>query len=144
MTKLQRPLTLCFQTSKGGSITEDILNELLKHVKKEDIKCIQLTADEGQITLFDENTRNQLAPKITYAAFKSIPQILAHDKLRSSGTVSMCENIKYKWNANFIDVYKTNITKFKNNIEETICQAEIKSSLLDDILIILLMSLVMH
>ena len=64
MTKLQRPLTLCFQTSKGGRITqEDILNELLKHVKKEDIKCIQLTADEGRITLFDENRRNRLAPK---------------------------------------------------------------------------------
>ena len=45
----------------------------------------------------------------------------------------MCENIIYKWDANFIDVYKTNITKFKNNIEETIYQAEIKSSLLDDI-----------
>ena len=44
----------------------------------------------------------------------------------------MCENIKYKCNANFIDVYKTNITKFKNNIEETIYQAEIKSSLLGD------------
>ena len=44
----------------------------------------------------------------------------------------MCENIKYKWNANYIDVYETNITKFKNNIEETIYQAEIKSSLLDD------------
>ena len=34
--------------------------------------------------------------------------------------------------ANFIDVYRTNRTKFKNAIEETIHQAEIKSSLLDD------------
>ena len=67
-----------------------------------------------------------------YAAFKSVPQILAHDECKNSQTVNMCENIKYKWNANFIDVYKTNITKFKNNIEETIHQAEIKSSLLDD------------
>ena len=33
-------------------------------------------------------------------------------------------------NTSVIDVYKTNITKFKNNIEETIYQAEIKSSLL--------------
>ena len=41
----------------------------------------------------------------------------SHDKVRSSETVSICENIKYKWNANFIDVYKTNITKYKNNIE---------------------------
>ena len=57
---------------------------------------------------------------------------MSHDKVRSSETVSMCENIKYKWNANFSDVYKTNITKFTNNIEETIYQAEIKSSLLDD------------
>ena len=39
----------------------------------------------------------------------------------------MCENIKYKWNANFIDVYETNIPKF---IEETIYQAKMKSSLL--------------
>ena len=67
-----------------------------------------------------------------YAAFKSVPQILAHDEFKNSETVNMCENIKYKWNANFIDVYRTNITKFKNNIEETIHQAEIKSSLLDD------------
>ena len=52
---------------------------------------------------------------------------MAHDKVKNSETVSMCENIKY----NFIDVYKTNINKFKNNIEETIYQAEIKSSLLD-------------
>ena len=58
---------------------------------------------------------------------------MAHDKVRNSETVSMCENFIYKWDANFIDVYKTNITKFKNNIEETIYQAEIKSSLLDDI-----------
>ena len=57
---------------------------------------------------------------------------MAHDEFKNSETVNMCENIKYKWNANFIDVYKTNITKFKNNIEETIHQAEIKSSLLDD------------
>ena len=78
---------------------------------------------------------NPLPPDIhcpVYAAFKSIPQILAHDKGKNSETVSMCENIKYKWNANFINVYKTNITKFKNNIEDTIYQAEIKSSLLDD------------
>ena len=67
-----------------------------------------------------------------YAAFKSVPQILAHDEFKNSETVNMCENIKYKWNANFIDVYRTNITRFKNNIEETIHQAEIKSSLLDD------------
>ena len=67
-----------------------------------------------------------------YAEFKSIPQILAHDKVRSLKKVNMCENIKYKWNANFIYVYKTNIIKFKNNIEETIYQAEIKGSLLDD------------
>ena len=67
-----------------------------------------------------------------YAAFKSVPQILAHNEFKNSETVNMCENIKYKWNANFIDVYRTNITKFKNNIEKTIHQAEIKSSLLDD------------
>ena len=42
---------------------EDILNELLKHVKTKDIKCIQVAADEGRITLFDENTRNLLAQK---------------------------------------------------------------------------------
>ena len=57
---------------------------------------------------------------------------MAHDKVKNSETVSMCRNIKCKWNANFIDVYKTTINKFKNNIEETIYQAEIKSSLLDD------------
>ena len=67
-----------------------------------------------------------------YVAFKSIPQILAHDKVRNSETVSMCENIKYKWNDNFLDVYQTNITKFKNKFKETIYQVEIKSSLLGD------------
>ena len=44
----------------------------------------------------------------------------------------MCEKIKYKWNANFIDIYKTNITKFENSIKETIYQAVIKNSLLGD------------
>ena len=64
MTKLQRPLTLCFQTTRVGRLTEeDTLNELRKHVRAEDIKCIQLTANEGRITLFDENTKNQLAIK---------------------------------------------------------------------------------
>ena len=36
------------------------------------------------------------------AAFKSLPQILAHDTVRSSETVSMFENIKYKWNAMYM------------------------------------------
>ena len=31
--------------------------------------------------------------------------------------IYMCENIKYKWNANFIDVYKTNITKLKTTLK---------------------------
>ena len=31
--------------------------------------------------------------------------------------------IKYKWNANFIDIYKANVTNFKNNIEESLHQA---------------------
>ena len=67
-----------------------------------------------------------------YAAFRSIPQILAHDKVRNCKTPNMCERIKYKWNANFIDIYKANVTNFKNNIEESIHQAEVKTSLLGD------------
>ena len=67
-----------------------------------------------------------------YAAFRSIPQILAHDKVRNCKTPNMCESIKYKWNANFIDIYKANVTNFKNNIEESIHQAEVKTSLLGD------------
>ena len=64
MTKLQRPLTLCFQTTRVGRLAEeDTLNELRKHVRAEDIKCIQLTANKERITLFDENTKNQLAIK---------------------------------------------------------------------------------
>ena len=46
MTKLQRPLTLCFQTTRVGRLTEeDTLNEL------------------GRKTLFDENTKNLLTIK---------------------------------------------------------------------------------
>ena len=67
-----------------------------------------------------------------YAAFRSIPQILAHDKVRNCETPNMGERIKYKWNANFIDIYKANVTNFKNNIEESIHQAEVKTSLLGD------------
>ena len=69
-----------------------------------------------------------------YAAFRSIPQILAHDKVRNCETPNMggSRRIKYKWNANFIDIYKANVTNFKNNIEESIHQAEVKTSLLGD------------
>ena len=58
-----------------------------------------------------------------YAAFRSIPQILAHNKVKNCETPNMFERIKYKWNANFIDIYKANVTNFKNNIEERIHQA---------------------
>ena len=92
-------------------------------------KLSEITSD-FDILEFDGTLYDIHCP--VYAAFKSVPQILAHDELKNFETVNMCENIKYKWNANFIDVYRTNITKFKNNIEETIHQAEIKSSLLDD------------
>ena len=51
------------------------------------------------------------------AVFWSIPQILAHDKVKNCETTNMGERIKYKWNANFIDIYKANVTNFKNNIE---------------------------
>ena len=46
----------------------------------------------------------------------------------------MCERIKnsYKWNANFIGIYKANVTNLKKNIEERIHQAEVKNSLLGD------------
>ena len=45
---------------------------------------------------------------------------------------NMGERMKYKWNANFIDIYKANVTNFKNNIEESIHRAEVKTSLLSD------------
>ena len=44
----------------------------------------------------------------------------------------MRETIKYTWNAKVTGIYKTNITNFKNNIEETIHQAEVKCILLGD------------
>ena len=73
MTTLPRPLTLSFQTPKVGRLTEqDILNELIKHIEADDIKCIQLTAKEGWVTLVDENRRNQLAARKVTIKGKSV------------------------------------------------------------------------
>ena len=54
-----------FPNNKSGPIDGGggTLNELRKHVRAEDIKCIQLTANKGRITIFEENTKNQLAIK---------------------------------------------------------------------------------
>ena len=59
MTKLWKLFVFKARMTEKG-----ILNEHLKNVKIEDIKCIQLTVSEGQNTLFDENTRNRLALKL--------------------------------------------------------------------------------
>ena len=61
MPGLKRPLTLCLQLPPVGRITEeDVLESLLPHIDAEKIKCIQVTSNEGWVTVADDTARNQL------------------------------------------------------------------------------------
>ena len=42
------------------------------------------------------------------------------------------EKNKFKWNSNFIDIYRENLTNLKNDMEDGIHRAEIKVSPLED------------
>ena len=54
MPGLKRQLTLCLQLPPVGRITEeDVLESLLPYIDAEKIKCIQVTSNEGWVTVAD-------------------------------------------------------------------------------------------
>ena len=67
-----------------------------------------------------------------YASFDSTPQISAQYKVKHYEPHKTTEKNKFKWNSNFIDIYRENQTNLKNDIEDSIHRAEIKGSPLEE------------
>ena len=67
-----------------------------------------------------------------YASFDSTPQISAQYKVKHYEPHKTTEKNKFKWNSNFIDIYRENLTNLKNDIEDSIHRAEIKGSPLEE------------
>ena len=67
-----------------------------------------------------------------YASFDTTPQISAQYKVEHFELHKICGKNKFRWNSNFIDICRGNLTNLKNDIEDSIHRAEIKGSILEN------------
>ena len=58
------------------------------------------------------------------------PQISAQYKVEHFELYKIYEKNKFRWNSNFVDICRGNLTNLKNAIEDSIHRAEIKCSIL--------------